>query len=130
MRAARPVSLLALAALLALLIAACAKGEQPGDAVRAYLDALMRQDPAALARTICPEWEAQAAVDLAAFSGVRGRLEGVVCEATGRENGLTRITCAGKLVLDYNGEERERSLANTTYLTRKVDGAWKMCGYR
>jgi hypothetical protein len=128
-RAPRLVRLLVLATLLTVLAAACSKGGQPGDAVEAYLDALMRQDATALSKAICPDWEAQAAMDLAAFSGVSGRLDGVVCEDTGQENGLTRVTCAGKLVLNYNGEERERSLANTTYLARRVDGEWKMCGY-
>lgn len=115
---------------LALLVAACAQQSTPGEAVEAFHRALVAADEDALYDAVCPEWEAQAGLELDAFSGVSARLERLRCTRTGSEGDLSLIACSGTMVLDYRGEERERPLEGTTYLARKVDGEWKMCGYR
>lgn len=117
---------------LALILASCAgSSARPEEAVETFLKALMDRDEDRLYGAICPEWEAQAELELAAFSGVRGTLEGLNCQASGTDGQYTLVACQGKMLLNYNNREsRERSLDDKTYLARQVDGEWKMCGYR
>lgn len=119
-----------LLALLTFLVSACAQSAGPADAIESYLRALLSGDENKVFATSCPDWEAQAAVDFDAFTGVSGTFDGLECSTSGTGDGGTLVTCRGTLVLNYNGEERERSLEGTTYLARKIDGEWKMCGYR
>jgi hypothetical protein len=116
-------------ALLTLVLAGCS---QPGPdaAVKSFLKALLAGDENKVYKTICPEWEAQAAAELDAFSGVTGQLEGASCKKAGVDGDYTLVTCTGKMVLSYQGEQRDRSLEGRTYLAKRVDGEWKMCGYR
>ncbi|MBI5958895.1 MAG: hypothetical protein HY866_09185 [Chloroflexi bacterium] len=113
-----------------LLAAGCAQNKSPQDAVETFLKAMLAGDQDKAFGVVCPDWEAQAAVELDAFSGVSGKLEGMECKQAGEEDGYTLVTCKGKMVLDYRGEERERSLEETRYLTQKLDGEWKVCGYQ
>jgi hypothetical protein len=112
-----------------LVLAGCS---QPGPdaAVKSFLKALLAGDETKVYKAVCPEWEAQAAVELDAFSGVTGKLDGAICTKAGTDGDYTLITCTGKMVLSYQGELRDRSLEGRTYLAKRVDGEWKMCGYR
>lgn len=115
-----------------LFLAACATEQDapPGDAVIAYLNALLSGDEAALPGTVCAEWEASAQLDLDAFSGVTGELADAACTEAGEDDGFTLITCTGEMVLNYRGEARTRPLAGQTYRVSKENGEWKMCGYQ
>lgn len=123
-------TVLRLTLLLALLLTACAKDTKPEDAVPPYLKALLRNDQDQLLKTVCPEWEAEAQRDLDAFSGITGELKDARCQKADEAEGYTLVTCTGTMVLDYNGELRDRSLEGQTYRVKKVDGNWKMCGYQ
>jgi len=120
------------AGVLFLLLLDLAGCSQPGPdaAVESFLKALLAGDENKVHQAVCPEWEAQAAVELDAFSGVTGKLDGASCTKAGTDGGYTLITCSGKMVLNYQGEQRERSLEGRTYLAKRVNGEWKMCGYR
>jgi hypothetical protein len=115
--------------LLILVLAGCS---QPGPdaAVESFLKALLAGDENKVYQAVCPEWEAQAAVELDAFSGVTGKLDGASCTKAATDGDYTLITCTGRMVLNYQGELRDRPLEGRTYLARQVDGEWKMCGYR
>jgi hypothetical protein len=115
--------------LLILVLAGCS---QPGPdaAVESFLKALLAGDENKVYQAVCPEWEAQAAVELDAFSGVTGKLDSAKCTKAGTDGDYTLITCTGRMVLNYQGESRDRPLEGRTYLARQVDGEWKMCGYR
>lgn len=113
-----------------LMVAGCAQNSGPEKTVETFLKAMLAGDQDKAFSVVCPDWETQAAVELAAFSGVSGKIEGMTCKAAGKDDDFTLVTCEGTMVLDYRGEERERSLAGTQYLTRKLDGEWKVCGYR
>jgi hypothetical protein len=128
----RSCGILAVLALTTLLVAGCAQDKGPQDAVETFLKAMLDGDQDKAFSVVCPEWEARAAVELDAFSGVSGKLEGLACKEAGKDESgeFTLVTCQGKMVLDYRGEERERSLEGTNYLTQKIDGEWKVCGYR
>ncbi len=122
---------IALALLGALVLGACASAKgKPEDAVPPYLEALLQNDEDAVLRAVCPQWEEQAARDLAAFSGVTGELQDVRCQVAGTDEDYTLITCSGTMQINYNGELRDRSLEGQTYRVKEVDGDWKMCGYQ
>lgn len=121
---------LLLLAILAVILASHTKGRQPQEPVTTFLKAMLAEDRDQALSAVCPEWEAQAALELDAFSGVTGTLEGAICQKSGTDGDYTLITCQGTMVLDYRGESRNRSLEGTTYLVKKVDGDWKLCGYR
>jgi hypothetical protein len=116
--------------LAALALAGCAKSQKPQEPVTVFLKAMLAGEKDKALGVVCPEWEAQAGLELDAFSGVTGKLEGAICQKAGTDGGYTLITCQGKMVLDYRGELRDRSLEGTTYLVKKIDGDWKVCGYR
>ena len=40
------------------------------------------------------------------------------------------VTCKGAINFTYNGEAQSQDLSLNTYVTQKVDGEWKMCGYQ
>ena len=115
-----------------LFLAACANEQDapPGDAVIAYLNALLSGDEAALVNGVCADWEADALRDLDAFTGVTGELADAACTTAGTEGQFTLITCTGEMVLDYRGEVRTRSLEGQTYRVSQENGEWKMCGYQ
>ncbi len=96
--------------LLALLLTACAEDAKPEDAVPPYLKALLSGDQDAVLKSVCPAWEAEAQRDLDAFSGITGELQDADCTKAGAADGYTLVTCAGTMVLDYNGELRDRPL--------------------
>ncbi len=130
-RMTRPaIALVAACLILPMLLGACAKSAQPQGSVEAFLKALLSGDEDAVFNTVCPDWESQAAVELDAFSGVTGHLDGAQCFKAGMNGADTLIACTGTMVLDYQGEERSRPLEGQTYLVRKINGDWKMCGYR
>ncbi len=112
------------------LLSACAHSTGPADAVETYLRALLSGDETRVFAIVCPDWEEQAAVDFDAFTGVSGSFKGLSCQKSGTDGSASLVTCQGTLALNYNGEQRERSMEGTTYLARKIDGEWKMCGYR
>ena len=130
-RMSRPAIVLIAACLIApLLLGACAQSAQPQDSVETFLKALLSGDENSVYGAVCPDWEAQASVEVDAFSGITGRLDGAQCSKAGTDGEFTLITCTGTMILDYRGEERSRPLEGRTYLVRKINDDWKMCGYR
>jgi hypothetical protein len=116
--------------LLPLLLVACTDSAKPEDAVPPYLKALLNGNEDQLHKTICPAWEDSAQRDLDAFSGITGELQDANCAKAGEAGGYTLVTCTGTMVLDYNGELRNRPLEGQTYRVKQIDGDWKMCGYQ
>jgi hypothetical protein len=115
---------------LILLLAACADSAKPEGVVLPYLEALLSSDEDRFFQMVCPEWEADAKRDFDAFTGVSGELQDATCTQAGMDGDYTLVTCAGLMVLNYNGELRSRSLADQTYRVKKSGGDWKVCGYQ
>lgn len=113
-----------------LALAACADSAKPEDVVIPYLEALLSSDEDRFYQRVCPEWEADAKRDFDAFTGVTGELQDATCTKTGTDGDYTLVSCTGTMVLDYNGEIRNRSLADQTYRVKKVGADWKVCGYQ
>lgn len=116
--------------LLALLtLAACAEKSSAPAAVEKYLKAKITSDEDKLVSLSCKTWEAQAVLDAKSFESVAAEFENMSCQENGKQDDYTLVTCQGKLIIQYRGEDpREQNLGGTTYLTVKEDGEWKMCG--
>ena len=118
---------------LALFLSACsesAPGSSAAGAILAYNQALVSKDASKLANLSCANWEAQAKTELDSFGAVSARLENSSCQVSGEDGEDTLVSCTGKIVANYNGEDMEINLADRTYLAKYEGGDWRMCGYR
>lgn len=110
-------------------LSACGGRGTAAGAVEAYLQALITGDTTRVVNLSCPAWEEQAVTEAASFESVEVSLEGLACRDAGAEGESTLVSCAGKIVAVYDGENQEIDLAGRTYQATLVDGEWKMCGY-
>ncbi len=112
-----------------LMLSACAKKANAPETIEKYLKAKVSGDEDKLVSLSCKSWEAQAALEAAPFQSVDAEIHDIACQETGRSDKYTLVTCEGKLVIKYRGEDpREQSLGGTTYRAIEEDGEWKMCG--
>jgi hypothetical protein len=115
--------------ILSLALSACADEGSAPKAVENYLKAKIASDADKLVSNACKDYEQQALLDAPTFESVDARIEGLSCKETGQEGNFTLVTCEGRLIIQYEGEEpREQNLSDTTYLAIKENGEWKMCG--
>ncbi len=127
----------------ALLLAACSGGQpaQPTDAapttepaapastdaaaeaVAAYLTAKVTGDRDTLAQLICSAQESRLDAEALSFDAVEATIEDMDCATN---DGSDTVTCGGRIVAVYNGENRDFPLG--TYAVVEEDGVWKWCG--
>lgn len=112
------------------LTASCTDGNTPHGAVESYLEALVASDTVRAINVSCAAWEEQARTEAASFESVQVSLEGMACAEAGTSGEYTLVTCTGKILAVYNGEQQELSLEGRTYRTLQEAGDWKMCGYQ
>ena len=125
----RRIALLALLALGAFVLSACADSGSASDAIEAYLRAKVEANADEMVSLACPAWEARALEEAASFSAVRAELEDMACEERGEDGDYTLVVCSGDLIIHYGGEEpRRQPLGDITYRALEDDGEWKMCG--
>lgn len=120
---------LILGALLAgvlLLAAACAEESDPSTVVSSYLQAWVAGDESQLISLSCADWESQARIQAQSFVAAEATLEGLACVRSGEEGGAAVVSCAGTIVMDYNGEIREWELES--YRAVQEGGDWRFCG--
>lgn len=126
---------------LALLLAACSGQTTPptaapttepattaptdaaAEAVEAYLTAKVAGDRDTLAQYICSAQEARLDAEALSFDAVEATIEDMDCTT---DEGGESVTCSGRIVAVYNGENRDFPLG--TYSVVEEDGAWKWCG--
>jgi hypothetical protein len=118
-----------LALLAALALSACAGGGTPGQAVEAYLQALVDGDETAAVNRSCAAWEASARTESSSFEAVEASLQEVSCQESGSSPDGTLVACRGSIEAVYDGEAQRLALEGRTYLAVLEDGEWKMCGY-
>ena len=126
-------SLLLLVVLFLPILSACSGTEQTNDAaaaIEAYNQALVAKDSNRLSNLSCASWEADAKNELDSFGAVSARLENPSCQVSGKDGEYTLVSCTGKIIADYNGENLEINLGDRTYKAIKEGGDWRMCGYR
>ena len=113
---------------LTLALSACAdKGSAP-DAVEKYLKAKAAADADKMVSLSCKAWEAQAQLDSSSFESVEAKTQDLSCRSNGKDGNYTLVSCEGKIVVAYRGENREFNLSDSTYRAIQEDGDWKMCG--
>jgi len=125
--------LLLLTFLLLPVLSACGGSGQTNDAaaaIEAYNQALVAKDANRLANLSCAAWEADAKNELDSFGAVSARLEEPSCQVSGKDGEYTLVSCTGKIIADYNGENLEINLGDRTYKAINEGGDWRMCGYR
>jgi hypothetical protein len=116
---------------LALSHTGCAqKSNDAGRAVERYLQSLVAKDSSRLSALSCAEWEQSAQTELDSFQAVDVKLQDAVCATSGSEGGTTLVSCQGKLVATYGGEDQELDLATRTYEVVQQGGDWLVCGER
>jgi hypothetical protein len=116
-----------------MVLAACSSnGEGAGTAVEKYFQAIASGDEDRIATLSCPEWESSARADVAAFVGVKARLENVSCapvsgsDPTGDE---VVVECSGAIVATYNNEDTSFELKGKQLKVVQLGGEWLVCGY-
>ena len=123
---------------LALLIFACAAcsgttNEQPGAVVEKYFQAIVDGDEDEVATLSCADWETSARADVAAFYGVKARLENVACQPTqtGESTGADSVVieCSGAIIATYNNEDATFELTGKLFNVVNQGGEWLVCGY-
>lgn len=112
-----------------LALTACAGGGTPGQAVEAYLQALVDGDEVAAVNLSCAAWEASARTESSSFEAVEASLQQVNCQQSGTSPEGTLVACSGSIEAVYDGEAQRLALEGRTYLAVLEDGEWKMCGY-
>lgn len=117
--------------ILALLLAACGQSlDAPARAVEEYLNALVSKDADRLSSLSCADWEPTAILELDSLQAVETRLEGLACTAVAEEDGTYAVTCTGKILATYNGEDQELDLSVRTYNVVEQGGEFLVCGYK
>ena len=119
---------LMIAALLALLLAACTEGtggtgSDPAAVVEGYLTAKIAGNRDAMAPLICAELEGTLDMEAASFSAVKAQIEGLDCTF---DEASSTVTCAGEIKAEYGLETRSFPLS--TYRVVQEDGTWRWCG--
>lgn len=125
--------LLFLGIVMVVMLASCAGGGSSDEAAgvaAAYLNALVNKDGSQLSTLSCADWEAQAIMELDSFQAVTTRLQDVSCQVTGNEDEKSIVTCNGKIIASYNGEDMEIDLSQRPFILVKQGGEWQVCGYR
>lgn len=123
--------LLVVVGLIAISFSACRAAGDPGDAVEAYLGALVAKDDIQAVNLSCAAWELDAKAEGAAFQGVEVKLENAECSAVEEGDETATVACSGAIVFSYAGsEDQEMGLEARSYLAVLEGGEWKMCGYK
>ncbi len=118
--------------LCAIALSACDSSGKTGSAsasIENYLNALIAKDTNRLVAASCADWEEQARQEIESFAAVTAQLDQLQCKDTGQEGEFTLVSCSGKIVASYNGEDQEIDLAQRVFRARQEGGEWRMCGY-
>jgi len=121
---------------LALILALVSCGEKkaaattPVGVVESYLQALVAKDGNILSTLSCKDWEPSALMELDSFSAVKVRLEGLTCAQTGTAGSDILVTCQGKIIATYNGEDQSIDLSSRSYKVVEQNGENLVCGYQ
>jgi hypothetical protein len=95
------------------------------------LGALVEKDASRLSSLSCADWESTALLELDSLQAVETRLEGLTCSAIAEEtDGTFSVSCTGKLLATYNGEDQEIDLSSNTYIVIEQGGEYLVCGHR
>jgi predicted small secreted protein len=127
------INVLLILILAAVILAACAGQDGAGSAAKKYFQAIADGDEDRIATLSCPDWESSARSDVAAFKGVKARLENVTCKPVSSSSETTEdssvVECSGAIVATYNNEDSNFELKGKQLTVQKQGGEWLVCGY-
>jgi hypothetical protein len=110
-------------------LAACTSDSTPDAAVEKYLQAIVEKDSAQVSTLSCGEWETNALIMLDSFQAVSAELENLNCEEAGTsQDGMSVVSCTGKILATYGNELQEFDLSIQDYLVKNDNGEWLVCG--
>jgi hypothetical protein len=120
--------------LLMVVLTACgssaASSGDPTKMAEAYLQARAKPDVNQMIGLSCGAWEPNARLEATSIEGRQPKLEGLACQQTGSEGNTAFVACQGKIITNYDGEQREIDLAERQFKLTQEGGEWRMCGYR
>ena len=122
---------LILSSLLLGILAGCSS--QPNGAAQAvqnYLQAMVAKDSTKISTYACTDWASQAQIEADSFAGVSAQIQNLACKVSGQDGSTTLVSCTGKIVMSYNGENSDLDLSTRTYKAVQEGGEWRMCGYQ
>ena len=99
-------------------------------AIEAYLQARVKADVDKMISLSCADWEAKARVEATSAKSQNEQLQGLACQLGQTDGTAQLVKCDGKILSAYNGETRERNLAELTFRAVSDGGEWRMCGYK
>ncbi len=114
---------------LLLVLSACASADLAAQSVQDYYQALVSGDMDRAVALSCADWEFDAQMEVDSFQAVDASLDGFTCEQTGTEGDMALVTCAGQIVMSYDGEDQYLDLSGQTYQVLDQGGDWLFCGY-
>lgn len=130
MKTKNSVVLLALIALFAIGLSACAGGgDAPAKTVELYHEALVAKDQDTLINYACADWETQALLELDSFVSVETSLVDMACQTVSEDGSTAKVECTGSISASYDGEAREFPLSGRTFIVTEENGEWRLCGY-
>ena len=111
-------------------LVSCSGSNSPADVVVAYYNALVAGDASSLSQLSCADWEQQSKLMLDSFTGVKARVDNIVCSELENDGSSAAVNCKGKIIATYGTEDQEIDLSNTTFLLQKQGGEWLVCGQK
>lgn len=114
---------------LGLLLVACAKSDGAASAVETYFQAIVTGDTDAVTKISCPDWKSTAQDEIAAFAGVKARLDKFSCKTTATQGDKATVECSGGIIATYVDREQTIDLSERQYDVVKQGNQWLMCGY-
>ncbi len=114
---------------LSLALSACASADQPAQSVENYYQAILDGDAERAAALSCAEQEANVQMEIDSFLAVDAALDNFSCEQIGTDGDMALVSCTGKIVMSYDGEDQYLDLSVATYQVLEQGGDWLFCGY-
>ena len=126
--------LIILGSFLILVLTACGGAasdiSSPSTVVEAYLKALVEKDNISLSTLSCSDWEPSALMELDSLQAVEVRLDGLICTDADSSGEFSLVSCQGKMIATYNGEDQNIDLSTRNYRVLDQDGEFLVCGYQ
>ncbi len=115
--------------ILAFLLASCAKSDPGGAAVVAYLKAIAANDQNGAQAVSCADWQSQASDEVAAFAGVKARLNNLACKTVSSAGNQSTVECTGGIIGTYVDKEQTFDMSGRQFKVVQEQGKWLVCGY-
>lgn len=124
-----PILIIVIAFLFLLTSCSAGSSDNAGSAVVKYFQAIVDGDEDRIATLSCADWEASARADVAAFVGVKARLENVACKPLSETSDEAIVECSGSIIATYNNEDSSFELKGKQLKVVNQSGQWLVCGY-